>query len=468
MARTLKTNSTVATKSIERSGIRCAIYTRKSTEEGLDQAFNSLDAQREAAEAYITSQRHENWIPVATRYDDGGFTGANMERPALNRLLEDVRAGRINCVLVHRVDRLTRSLFDFSRIIDTLDENGVSFVSVTQQFNTTSSLGRLTLNILLSFAQFEREMISERTRDKMSAARRKGKWIGGNLLLGYDLLPAGRGLVVNEAEAEQIRQIYGLYLERQSLRDVVEELDRRGWRTKTWVTKDGKPTGGKPFVKNILYNLLTNIAYTGRIKFEDQIYAGEQTAIVDSGLWNRVQKLLNGNGRKGGSGLPNKYGAVLKGILRCANCDVRMVHTYTPKGSRVYRYYVCSKAHQRGWNTCETRSVSAPEIEQAVVAQIRAVANDPRVRQRVLMQVEAQRKDQAGSPSNVDLGSQLERALKDFDPLWEQMSTTERERFVRALVGHVTYDGKTGTVTLGFKSAGIKAICDGRFAQGGA
>ena len=191
----------------ERTALNCAIYTRKSTEEGIDQAFNTLDAQREAAEAYISSQRHEGWTALPQRYDDGGYTGANMDRPALQRLLDDVSAGLVHCVVVYKVDRLTRSLLDFARIMETLDKRGVTFVSVTQQFNTTTSLGRLTLNILLSFAQFEREMIAERTRDKMSAARRRGKWVGGHPVLGYDLLPQGGGLVVNETEAQRVRAI---------------------------------------------------------------------------------------------------------------------------------------------------------------------------------------------------------------------------------------------------------------------
>ena len=222
--------------------VRCAIYTRKSTEEGLEQSFNTLDAQREAAEAFINSQRHEGWVPLQQKYDDGGYTGANMDRPAMKRLLADVESGVVNCVVVYKVDRLTRSLLDFSRIIEVLDKNGVTFVSVTQQFNTTNSLGRLTLHILLSFAQFEREMISERTRDKMSAARRKGKWVGGNLVLGYDVAPQGGAIVINPVEAQRVNEIFGLYLELGSLIPVVEELDRRGWCMKRMFT----PPGGDP------------------------------------------------------------------------------------------------------------------------------------------------------------------------------------------------------------------------------
>ena len=235
------------------TGIRCAIYTRKSTDEGLDSDFNTLDAQRESAEAFIVSQRHEGWVTLPQKYDDGGYTGANMERPALKRLLADVKAGTVNCVVVYKVDRLSRSLLDFSRIMEVLDKQGATFVSVTQQFNTTSSMGRLTLNVLLSFAQFEREMISERTRDKMRAARRKGKWVGGSPVMGYDVVPAGGSIVVNQNEAQRVREIFMLYLEFGSLIPVVEELDRRGWRMKAWTTREGREAGGKLIAKNVSF-----------------------------------------------------------------------------------------------------------------------------------------------------------------------------------------------------------------------
>src|SRR5882672_7437961 len=217
--------------------VRCAIYTRKSTEEGLDQDFNSLHAQREAGEAYIKSQKHLGWTLIPHPYDDGGFTGSNLDRPALQRLLDDIESRRVDCIVVYKVDRLSRSLLDFARLVDRFDQRSVSFVSVTQQFNTTSSLGRLTLNILLSFAQFEREIISERTRDKMSAARRKGKWVGGTPMLGYDIDPAGGRLVVNEKEARRVREIYEIFRTHQSLAKVVKEMERRGWATKAWTSQ---------------------------------------------------------------------------------------------------------------------------------------------------------------------------------------------------------------------------------------
>ena len=221
------------------SRLRCAIYTRKSTEEGLDQEFNSLDAQREASEAFILSQRREGWLALPDRYDDGGFTGANMDRPALGRLLQAVEAGELDCVVVYKVDRLSRSLLDFTRMLSLFEKHKVSFVAVTQQFNTSTSLGRLTLNILLSFAQFERELIGERTRDKMSAARKKGKWVGGCPVLGYDVDPGGGALVVNEEEAEQVRSIFDLFEQQRSALGTLAEIERRGWRLKSWTAENG-------------------------------------------------------------------------------------------------------------------------------------------------------------------------------------------------------------------------------------
>ena len=268
----------------------CAIYTRKSTEEGLSQAFNSLEAQREAGEAYIASQREQGWVALPERYDDGGFTGANMERPALNRLLADIDAGRIHCVLVYKVDRLSRSLLDFARILGRFEQQGVSFVSVTQQFNTSLSLGRLTLNMLLSFAQFEREMIAERTRDKMAAARRKGKWVGGIPVLGYDIASQGGKLVVNAAEAQQVRNIFELYLANGSVPEMLRRLDQHGWKTKQWTTRSGKLYGGHAFNKNTLKALLGNVIYTGRVRCDGQLYEGEHDAIVDRELWNAVNQ----------------------------------------------------------------------------------------------------------------------------------------------------------------------------------
>ena len=269
--------------------VRCAIYTRKSTEEGLDQDFNSLHAQREAAEAYIVSQKHLGFTLLPNHYDDGGFTGGNLERPALKQLLEDIDARRVDCVIVYKVDRLSRSLLDFARLVDRFDQRSVSFVSVTQQFNTTTSLGRLTLNILLSFAQFEREIIGERTRDKMSAARRKGKWVGGTPVLGYDVDPAGGRLIVNENEAGRVRRIFGLFARHRTLADVVAELTRRRWKTKSRTSQNGTAHTGRPFAKASLRRLLTNAVYAGNVEHRGVIYPGEHQSIIEPSVWEGSQ-----------------------------------------------------------------------------------------------------------------------------------------------------------------------------------
>jgi site-specific DNA recombinase len=415
--------------------VRCAIYTRKSTEEGLHQDFNSLDAQREAAEAYIASQKGSGWMALPTSYDDGGYTGGNMDRPALKQLVEDVKAGAVDCVLVYKVDRLSRSLTDFARIVEVFESHSVSIVSVTQQFNTTNSLGRLTLNILLSFAQFERELIAERTRDKVTAARRKGKWIGGHLLLGYDLDPGGGRLVVNLGEADQVREIFRLYQRERSLTAVVRTVYERGWRSKRWISRrKGRERGGRPFTKASLFKLLTNPAYCGKVQFGGVMYDGEHEGIVDSATWDDVQRTLKHNGRTGGSGVRNRYGAMLKGLLRCAHCGGSMVHTYTSRNSRRYRYYVCLIAQQRGWDVCKTKSVSAPVIEAAVLKQVKFRVTETGVLRQVLLQIHAGEEDR---PS-------------DIDGVWESLRTKERVAFIAAIVERVDYNGASCEVAITF------------------
>src|SRR6266852_439352 len=272
---------------------RCAIYTRKSSEEGLEQEFNSLQAQSEACEAYIRSQRHEGWVLARTRYDDGGFSGGNMERPALQQLLADIQGGRIDIIVVYKVDRLTRSRADFARLVEIFDARSVSFVSVTQQFNTTSSMGRLTLNVLLSFAQFEREVTGERIRDKIAASKKKGMWMGGNVPLGYDA--SERTLVVNPAEAETVRRLFALYRELGWVRRVKEEADRLGLRTKRGTTANGTERGGKPFSRGHIYRLLSNPIYIGQIAHKGQLYSAQHPALIDAGTWTAVRNRLATN-----------------------------------------------------------------------------------------------------------------------------------------------------------------------------
>jgi site-specific DNA recombinase len=275
--------------------VRCAIYTRVSTDQGLEQDFNSLDAQYDASQAYIRSQAHAGWTLLRGKYDDGGFSGGNTDRPALQRLLQDVRAGKVDVIVVYKVDRLTRSLADFAKLVELFDRHNVSFVSVTQQFNTTTSMGRLTLNVLLSFAQFEREVTSERIRDKIAASKRKGLWVGGMAPLGYDT--KDRKISVNEAEADRVRTIFSSYLRLGSLNLLMAELRRRGIVTKVRTLKTGKTVGGITFTRGPLAHLLRNRFYVGEVSFKGEVLIGEQPAIVDRGLFDAVQAKLTENMR---------------------------------------------------------------------------------------------------------------------------------------------------------------------------
>ncbi len=371
--------------------VRCAIYTRKSTEEGLEQEFNSLDAQRESAEAFIRRQAHEGWTCLPERYDDGGFTGGNMERPAFQRLLADIRAGKIDCVVTYKVDRLSRSLLDFAKMMETFERHGVSFVSITQQFNSATSMGRLVLNVLLSFAQFEREIIAERTRDKVAATRRKGKWSGGTPVLGFDLDPRGRRLHVNDDEAQRVRAIFALYLEHQVLFPVVQELERRGWVGKRWQTRKGRQRGGRPFTKTSLYRLLTNVIYTGKVRYKNEVHDGEQPALIDADTFGRVQALLRSHGPEVGPPSLHRFTALLKGLLRCGGCDCAMTpsHTTRKEGQR-YRYYTCVHAQKSGWQSCPAKSIPAQPIEQLVIEQIQRLGRDPLVLGQMLTTVRQQ------------------------------------------------------------------------------
>jgi site-specific DNA recombinase len=518
--RALQVPAKAANGSHDTKVVRCAIYTRKSTEEGLDQEFNSLDAQREASEAFIESQKHEGWQVITDHYDDGGYTGGNMDRPALKRLMAAVEARAVDCIVVYKVDRFSRSLLDFMRTIEILDQNGVSFVSVTQQFNTTSSVGRLTLNMLLSFAQFEREIISERTRDKMSAARKKGKWVGGHPVLGYDIDPKGGRILVNPEEAEQVQTLFGLYIEKGSTLPVIQETNRIGLVTKKWTTEAGKVRGGKLFTRGALHKTLTNVLYTGMVDHKGVLYKGEHDRIIDQNMWDRVQEILQRNGNDKGASVRNKLGALLRGLLFCMPCGTPMMHTYTKRKSKRYRYYVCYNAQQQGWENCETKSVSAQSIETAVLDSVRRIGTDPKLadavaahaldqvtRKRAVLDKEMdtqrgglrrlnQRLAREAADTSVDSGARFERmagiqkeiestelwltelakdrkacdqdrinaddlhtTLAEFDSIWSSLHTREQEQLIQLLVAKVGYDGRTGKVTVNFRSAGAREIC---------
>jgi site-specific DNA recombinase len=350
---------------------RCAIYTRKSTEDGLEQDFNSLDAQREACAAYILSQTHEGWEGTSELYDDGGFSGGSMERPGLKQILQDVIAGKVDVIVVYKVDRLTRSLADFAKIVDILDEHDASFVSVTQSFNTTTSMGRLTLNVLLSFAQFEREVTGERIRDKIAASKKKGMWMGGPVPLGYEL--GDRKLLVNAREAETVRHLFRRYTELQSVPQLVDELAAQGFRTKIRPYKDGRQIGGVPFRTGALSQLLKNPIYTGKVRHKDAIYEGEHEAIVDQALYDEVQSIFAINRSDNALGKKSRNPSLLTGII--TDPDGRpMTPTHASTGSKRFRYYVTR--FEPGDDKNQTWRLPSGEIERLVIdALARAIAD---------------------------------------------------------------------------------------------
>ncbi|MGA9851719.1 MAG: recombinase family protein [Gammaproteobacteria bacterium] len=349
--------------------LQCAIYTRKSSEEGLEQSFNSLDAQREACAAYIESQRHEGWKLVDTHYDDGGYSGGNMERPALGQLLADIDRGRINVVVVYKVDRLTRALNDFARIVQTFDAHEVSFVSITQAFNTTSSMGRLTLNVLLSFAQFEREVTGERIRDKIAASKRKGMWMGGRVPLGYDLV--GRKLVINATEAEQVRHLFGRYAVLKSVDQLRTELAKQGRTSKVRLSKTGKTSGGATYSRGALYHILGNRLYLGETIHQGHTYPGEHAAIVSQTLWDQVQILMKENQQARRTGAKAKEPSLLAGLIYDDEGH-RLTPSHTIKHGKRYRYYVSQARiqHVEGAQKSVGR-IPARDIETLVSERLR-------------------------------------------------------------------------------------------------
>ena len=407
-----------------RTRMRCAMYTRKSSEEGLEQAFNSLDAQREASLAFVASQKHEGWWALPDVYDDGGFSGGTTERPALQRLLADVAAGKIDVVVVYKVDRLTRSLTDFARIVELFDKHRVSFVSVTQAFNTTTSMGRLTLNVLLSFAQFEREVTGERIRDKIAASERKGMWMGGQPALGYDV--RDRKLVVNEAEAATVRQIFRRYVELRSVRELKAELDAAGVVSKQRRAADGSPYGGQPFERGALYHLLSNRIYRGEVVHKGATYPGEHAAIVDDALFSEAQTILAENrvGRTAGAASPEP--SLLMGLAFDAEGEA-MTPTHAVKKGVRYRYYASrhlitgSRPDTPGWR------LPAPALESLVRSRIGELIGD----HQALLDVVIAAAPDAGTQRHV-----ITRAA-DRHERWPALGAADMRRAMLAFVSRV-------------------------------
>jgi len=420
-----------------KAATRCAIYTRKSSEEGLEQDFNSLDAQREACEAFILSQKHEGWTALPEMYDDGGISGATMERPALKRLLADIEAGHVDTVVVYKVDRLTRSLGDFAKIVEVFDARGASFVSVTQQFNTTTSMGRLTLNMLLSFAQFEREVTSERIRDKIAASKKKGMWMGGLPSLGYDV--DDRKLVVNAAEAETVRHIYRRYAELGSVRALKDELDQDGIVSKLRVDRYGRQTGGKPLARGALYLMLQNRIYRGKIVHKDKCYPGEHAAIVDQGLWDKVQEMLSSNRVERKNGGSAREPSLLAGLIFDDGGE-RMTPTHANKKGRRYRYYVTHSLIKRGRPKASdaARRVPAGDIERLVEERLIAFLKDDGELHGVLVE-------------RISEAHEFEILIAEASSLakrWPRMPFVERRQWLQGAIARITLNPKSLEIRL--------------------
>jgi len=417
--------------------LRCAVYTRKSSEEGLEQEFNSLDAQREACEAYVQSQKAEGWLLVPDRYDDGGFSGGTLERPALKRLLADIEASRIDVIVVYKIDRLSRSLMDFARLVEVFDRKGVTFVSVTQSFNTTTSMGRLTLNVLLSFAQFEREVIGERIRDKFAASRRKGMWMGGWAPLGYDI--KDRKLIVNETEARLVQSIFERFGRGQQPQRLIAQLHREGACNKR----------GKPIDKGYLYRVLNNRVYLGEAVHKGNAFPGEHQPIIAPALWDRVHELIVPNHRARGKRRQGETPALLKGLLFTADGSA-LTPTYTRKNGRLYRYYVANALIRIGTTASPIQRIPAGQIEAAVIAQIRSILESPEI---IVATWRKARETMSGIKER-----EVADALRRFDDLWAELFPAEQARIIRLLVERVVISDTGADITL--RLEGLTSVLD--------
>lgn len=408
--------------------MRCAVYTRKSSEEGLDQEYNSIDAQRDAGHAYVASQRAEGWIPVADDYDDPAFSGGNMERPALKRLMVDIEAGKIDVVVIYKIDRLTRSLADFSKMVEVFERQGVSFVSVTQQFNTTTSMGRLMLNVLLSFAQFEREVTGERIRDKIAASKRKGMWMGGVPPLGYDV--DDRKLVPNAKEVKLILHIFTRFVELGSTTKLIRELRLDGVTSKAWTTQDGKVREGKPIDKGLIYKLFQSRTYLGEVHHQGKWYTAQHARIIPQALWDDVHAILATNSRTRGNNTRSTTPFLFKGIV--FGNDGRALtpwHSTKKATGKRYRYYLSTRDIKEQAGASGLPRLPAAELESAVLEQLRSILRSPDLLTDVM-------------PQAIKLDPTLDKAkvtvaMRRLDAIWDQLFPAEQTRIVKMLVEKV-------------------------------
>ncbi|QQO15194.1 recombinase family protein [Bradyrhizobium diazoefficiens] len=407
--------------------IRCAIYTRKSSEEGLDMDFNSLDAQRESCEAYITSQRAEGWTPAPDRYDDGGFSGGTLERPALRRLVAAVQAGKVDVIVVYKIDRLSRSMLDFLNLVEMFERHGATFVSVTQSFNTKDAMGRMALNILVTFAQFERELIGERIRDKVAASRKRGKWMGGWTPLGYEV--GDRKLLVHQADAERVRTIFRRFVQLKSATLLARELISANERTRY----------GHLIDKTLLYRILRNRVYLGEAVHKGVSYPGEHEAIIDRKLWDQAHGILKESPRKRANNSRAQTPALLKGLLFGPD-GAAMSPTHTRKSGRLYRYYISQTAMKQGRSDCPVKLVPAAELERIIIDQVRRLLQTPEV----IVQTWRALSKQVGEVNE----NEVRTALVGFDELWEELFPAEQARVIQLLVERIDMHAERMDITL--------------------
>lgn len=434
--------------------LRCAIYTRKSTEEGLDQNYNSLDAQRDACQAYIKSQQSEGWVALRDTYDDGGFSGGTLNRPGVQRLLDDVREGLVDVIVVYKIDRLSRSLADFSKLVELFDEQKVTFVSVTQSFNTTTSMGRLTLNILLSFAQFERELGGERVRDKIAASRAKGIWMGGMPPLGYDV--AERKLVPNPTEAALVRRIFERYIVLGSITLLSNELRAEGVTTKSWTTIKEKHRAGKLIDKGYLYKLFKNPVFIGVAAYKGKHFPGEHEPILDRAQWEQAQEMLGRNDpeKRARQNCSSRAPSLLKGLI-FADDGWAMTPGVTLKNGKYYRYYVNTASIKIGKDACVIARVPAGEIDAAVIGQVRKVLLAPEAIAHAIREVQA-----LDPEADAQIAIQT---LQSMEPVWGELFPAEQARIVQLLVDRVTVS--PSGIRVDMKSAGMRELIQSVIAE---
>ena len=428
--------------------VRCAIYTRKSTEEGLDMDYNTLDAQREAGEKYVEAMKHEGWRIIPDLYDDGGFSGGNMDRPGLKKLIEDIKAGRIDTVVVYKVDRLTRSLADFAKLVEVFDAYGTSFVSVTQHFNTQDSMGRLTLNILLSFAQFEREVTGERIRDKFAASKKKGMWMGGPPPLGYDVVD--RKLIINPVEAEQVKYIFETYvLLGGSVSLVLKKLNDEGYKTKSYTSRTGQRRGGHKYGTATVKTILRNRLYIAEVHHKGTYYPGQHRPIISMELFNKAQEVL---AEKATVKSKRTYAArsksLLKGIIVCGGCHGAMSPTYTKKKNKCYEYYVTNSYRQHSCGECPVSRIPAGEIDAIIKGQLKAIFASPKIL------VEVWRHAKKDNPAFQEY--ELHESLRRLGSFWDLLYPGEQKRITQLLISRVVV--KSNGVDIEYRASGIEDV----------